>query len=161
MNKKELNYIKHLSRIFTSEIIHGGRREYEFLEALSEALGYNKRIPKEFWIRHKDDVLSYDVFWYASKPKLRLVREIFCEEIIRRICCQKKVNGKWMKADNYYRLLHALTLLEVNKEETVKMLSRTNNESLEAALQIWPLDENPEASARIEEFLRRIKSAII
>lgn len=161
MNKKELNYIKHLSRIFTSEIIHGGRREYEFLEALSEALGYNKRIPKSFWIRHKDTVLSYKVFWYASKPKLRLIHAIFCNEIIRRIRCQKKVNGKWMKADNYFRLLHALTLLEVNKEEIVKVLSSINNDSLKAALQIWPLDENPEASARIEEFLRRIKSAII
>ena len=160
MNKKELKYIKHLSRKFTNEIIHGGRREYEFLEVLSEALSY-RRIPKSFWIRHKDDVFSYNVFWYASKPKLRLIRGIFCEEIIRRIHCQKKVCGKTMKADNYYRLLHALTLLEVNKEETVKMLSRTNNESLEAALQIWPLDVDAEASARIEECLRLITSAKI
>ena len=160
MNKKELNYIMHLSRIFTSEIIHGGRREYEFLEALSEALGYNKRIPKSFWIRHKDDILSYDVFWYASKPKLRLIREIFCEEIIRRIHCQKKVCGKTMKADNYYRLLHALTLLEVNKEETVKVLSSISNDSLKAALQIWPLDTDREAATRIEECLRIVSSSM-
>ena len=161
MDKKELNYIKHLSRIFTSEIIHGGRREYTFLEALSKALGYNKKIPKSFWIRHKDNVLSYDVFWYASKSKLRCVRKIFCEEIIRRIQSQKKVNGKSMKADNYFRLLHALTLLETNKEETSKVLSRTNNESLKAALQIWPLDLDSEASARIEECLRLTTSAKI
>lgn len=161
MDKKELNFIKHLSRIFTSEILHGGRREYDFLGALSEALGYNKKIPKSFWIRHKDDVFSYDVFWYASKSKLKCVREIFCEEIIRRIHCQKKVCGKTMKVDNYYRLLHALTLLKVNKEETKKMFSRTNNESLEAALQIWPLDTNSEAAARIEECLRLVSSSKI
>ena len=160
MDKKELKYIKHLSRIFTSEIIHGGRRGYEFLEALSVALSY-RRIPKSFWIRHKDNVFSYYDFSYASKHKLRLIHKIFCDEIIRRIRCQKKVCGKTMKADNYFRLLHALTLLKANKEETVKVLSRTNNESLEAALQIWPLDVDAEASARIEECLRLITSAKI
>lgn len=154
MNKKELNYIKHLSRIYTSEILHGGRREYEFFEALSEALDSKKKIPKSFWIRHKDDVFSHEVFWYASKAKLRCVREIFCEEIMRRINSQKKICSKTIKADNYYRLLHSLTLLKVNKQEIIKVLSRTNNENLEAALQIWPLDTDQKSSEKIEESLR-------
>lgn len=130
VNEKELD-----------EFIYGLHRgfigQFKLCSVIQEGVSYKKSIPKKFW--SDEDKACYGIFGmsHLSKDTVRQVREQVIKRIIQEI---NESFNREVYSDNFFRLLHALTLFEVPKDD-LSVPAIGENYMYNLAYDLWAFDD--------------------
>lgn len=122
-------------------LLRGFPEGFKICELIQEAVSYKRSIPKLFWI--DEDKAGYGILGLhnLNKAEIGFLREEVIQRIINEI--SKPNSEKCMYADNYSRLFHALTILNVAKcDQRVPAIGK--NCMYNIAYDLWALDDGNE-----------------
>ncbi|MCR5186570.1 MAG: hypothetical protein K6D97_05595 [Clostridia bacterium] len=126
-------------------LLRGFPYAFETCIVIQEAVSYPKRIPNEFWYDEKKGgcgILGMDRITKAEMKKLR-------KQVIARIIQEINAPAKPedMYCDNYTRLFHALTLLEVQKNDK-RIPAPGKDYMYNMSYMLWALDNGTEKAKK-------------
>lgn len=108
---------------------------FEDLQIIQDAIDKRGAIPLDYFT--DEDILGYG---WRSKAELRKIRQKIIDKIVSIINAQNRLPYKEKMSITYYaRYLHALTILKVDKYQT---LHKTCNDHIRnAMLDLWLFDD--------------------
>lgn len=108
---------------------------FEDLQIIQDAIDRRGAIPLDYFT--DEDILSYG---WRSKAELRKIKQKIVDKIVSIINAQNRLPYKEKMPITYYaRYLHALTILKVDKDQT---LHKTCNDHIRnAMLDLWQFDD--------------------
>ena len=122
---------------FVESMVHGWRWTFEECTAISKALESEGEIPKKFWKDEKLGLYGIMRMHKLKKEQVEKIREETVEAII------KELYRDDLEVDNYARLFHGLTLLQVPKDN--KKISNPEikkcTQKYTIAYNIWLFDD--------------------
>lgn len=108
---------------------------FEDLQIIQDAIDKRGAIPLDYFT--DEDILGYG---WRSKAELREIKQKIVDKIVSIINAQNRLPYKEKMSITYYaRYLHALTILKVDKDQT---LHKTCNDHIRnAMLDLWQFDD--------------------
>lgn len=108
---------------------------FEDLQIIQDAIDKRGAIPLDYFT--DEDILGYG---WRSKVELREIKQKIVDKIVSIINAQNRLPYKEKMSITYYaRYLHALTILKVDKDQT---LHKTCNDHIRnAMLDLWQFDD--------------------
>lgn len=108
---------------------------FEDLQIIQDAIDKRGAIPLDYFT--DEDILGYG---WRSKAELREIKQKIVDKIVSIINAQNRLPYKEKMSITYYaRYLHALTILKVDKDQT---LHKTYNDHIRnAMLDLWQFDD--------------------
>jgi len=144
---------------FVEDVTHGHKGHEKMFEVIGDAISFKARIPKKFWQESKSKfhlLEFFDCYDYPKKADLVTLRNTIAEELIERITDGTMYRGtprqRQMYSDNYFRLLHALTLLRIAKTDPRIPKPKNNGENYQyyVAYNLWILDNGSNDSGMLD-----------
>lgn len=128
---------------FIKSLLHGLRDGFETCELIMEALSYKRAIPESFWTDEMKGACGILGEYRISKKEMRDLRAEAIRAITSKISLMERENDKKNQIDNFSRLFHALTLLQVEKNTSL-VPAISENLLYDTAYSLWEIDDGSE-----------------
>ena len=128
-----------LLKEFIDGLSHGFRENFATCKVINEAVSYPRKIPKSFWedpYKGEEGFFGYN---NISKQEMYVLREEIINAVVQRIISSLK--NREVYSDNYTRYFHALTVLNVPKDDRRIPPKNRDNYMYNIALSLWQLDD--------------------
>lgn len=128
---------------FIKSLLQGLRDGFETCELIMEALSYKRAIPESFWTDEKKGAYGILGEYRISMKEMRDLRAEAIMAITSKISLMERENNKKNQIDNFSRLFHALTLLQVEKNTSL-VPAVSENLLYNTAYSLWAIDDGSE-----------------
>lgn len=118
-------------------LLRGFPESFKVCEVIQEGVSYKRAIPKSFWLDEEKGYYGILGLKTLTKAEMKKIHSDVVERIIQEI---NKPMESEMYSDNYSRLFHALTILNVTKCD-LRVPAIGKNYMYNIAYDLWALDD--------------------